>query len=238
MKRNHNDAPDHVAAAVTERRKALLLTLRDVEAKSKILLDENPELYDIVSFSFVHQLEKQGRKFFDVTRDAKKLRTYIQIIYRGDLDLWVKETGIILNVPVITDYGLNGPEDDWNMPLYREGQSVSGQQVANGEEALRSLSMSVSRPHWYLEVTGHLMEPTVWPGQTVAVQPRTAIAPGELVVLNRGSQGLHLAWKLDARRYAYNRKGDNGRKDFELTAADEVLGVVAWVKPQIPELTA
>lgn len=222
---------DAVGHALTNRRQKLGKTYRDLAALAKQVAENDPEQFEKVSHTQFNLAELQGIQFFEGSSNRKKIKTILQVLYGGDIDLFVQETGVI---PDIIGYVRTTPIGD-DVPqvfLYEEGQIVSLNEITDGKHARGNHNLQMPTSHFALKLKSNAMSPTVFAGQTIGVRSTSQAQRGSMAVIRRGTQGLVVAWHLGNNVFAQNNPED-GQPSFSLTGSDAVIGVVSWIVPQL-----
>lgn len=217
---------DKVAEALHQRRTGLGLTMRDIEARTQALALRDPEQFETVSRATVSNLENEGQDFFQRSRvlGRRRVRALVEVLYAGDMDRWMEDTGVGIITPVSDRLDLPAPR-----PLYVEGGPTTPAEVRSGNGALRLQVPELPWADLLLEVASRKNSPVVWPGQVIGVTLSATPAHRGLNLLSyRGK--LALAWEVKTGQFAF-LEGDGS---FGLGPRDSVLGFVCWLRPQLP----
>ena len=220
-------AGDKLSEAVHTRRRKLGLSMRDVEARTAKLEEQDPTRFESVSRGTVSNIENGGREFFE-TRSRplgqRRMNALIELLFNGDAERWLIETGYD-TVPLTRD-SVDMLRD---RPLYEEGQEISAAAIRTGKGYLDMLPPELPWADLLLQVTTNHNSPVVHSGQIIGISLNNAVPNGSLALVSRAGV-LELAWQVSEHHY---RAGAG--QPFGLAPRDTVLGRVAWVVPSLPQ---
>ncbi|ABW35110.1 hypothetical protein Dgeo_3069 (plasmid) [Deinococcus geothermalis DSM 11300] len=211
---------DRVGQAFRETRLGLQLSMRDVEARTAALHEENPDLYDTANRNTISQIELLGLPRLAKV-EHRALRALIHVIF-GSLEAFVQLTGV--------DPHLSGVEEAGHrsVPIWTEGESVIPHLMLQDVGAPRVPNPVITARYAVKVMTEELI-PVAYPGQVAFVQPSNVHQPGRLTLLHRYGR-LALAYALAGDRFATL----HGAQAFRLRGTDAIIGHVVSLEPMIP----
>jgi len=199
--------------AIHQRMKARKLSLRDVDALSQDLAEREPGIYERVSRPTLHTLITQP----DVavrTLSPARLRTLVALLWDGDYQGFVEETGLAVVAPA---NGEPAAKVAVTVPVYLEGESAQGPAARREEPALPCDLL-------FVPTSGRIACLPL--NEPVGVRATERIEEGDLVVLERLGSGLEAVWATKG-GYVYDDEEAPPPKP-----SDKVIGVVTWVRPK------
>lgn len=209
---------DTAATAIKSARMGLQLSLRDLEARTKALQEQNPELYDFISRNTVYLVENQKRSVDAL--EPRAARAMLTVLF-GSVEAFALQTGIDLHLSPAANTART-------VPLLHEQDYVVVHQIGTDPNAP---TIETHDPLAVLAVAIHStnMVPVLYPGQHAFFRPTDTAEIGELTLLHLAGR-LTIAYALPGGEFADTAN----EKTFTLGRNDSIVGVATSYDTKVP----
>lgn len=221
------DPHNHAGKAIRAARLALgrQYTYRKVEALTEDLESQDSQRYEKVSKSVLWEIESYGEAYLGRRAVSPgKLRSIVEIIFKGDYKRFQLETGLRIALLDLEDVDAGevhvGPAE---LPLYLEMERPD---TASWDRFAPPLAPGAD---FLVEVRLTRMQPILHPGMVVHCARTERVQPGEIAALVTRREGLVFAGALGQGMFRYESTGET----FALGEHDQVYGSVTWIRPMI-----
>lgn len=198
---------------------------RKVDELSQKLESDDSQRFERTSRSFLWEIENLGDQYI-ATRaiGPGKIRAIVEIIYKGNTERFLRETGYEAGLGL----GYEAPEDEpegsrSDVPFYLEMERPATQGWDRFKPPL------VPGVDFLLEARLSRMAPLVNPGMVAYCALRDQVGTGEIAVLLTHREGLVFAGHLGDGQFCLA----STHEVFRLGPEDRVYGAVQWIKPMI-----
>lgn len=222
-----DDPHNHAGKAIRAARLALgrQYTYRKIEQLTDDLESQDSQRYEKVSKSVLWEIETYGEAYLGRRAVSPgKLRSIVEVIFRGDYKRFQTETGLRIALLDLEDVDagevLVAPVE---LPFYLEMERPEG---ATWD---RFATPQAPGADFLVEVRLTRMQPILHPGMVVHCARTDRVQQGEIAALVTRREGLVFAGSLGQNMFRYEATGEV----FSLGEHDHVYGSVAWIRPMI-----
>lgn len=195
---------------------------RRVDILSQELAASDPERFERASHSLLWELETKGDGYVASRAiGPAKIRSIVEIIYKGDTARFLRETGyagIGLHYEPSEDAPAGAQAE---VPFYLEMERPNER---HWDRFRPSIAPGVD---FLIEIRLSRMRPLLPPGMVAYCGLREDVGAGEIAVLLTAREGLVCAAYVGNGQYSHVTT----QEIFQLGVDDRVYGVVQWIKP-------
>lgn len=214
-----NKIGDIIKAARKEKR----LSLRKVEDLSRELAERDPTTYEHITKSTIWEMEEYGMTFFAHRNTSPgKVRALIHLLWDGDTEKFMQETGI-----EVSPFTATAAPIPIGIPHYMELEYTANHRTTWNRTHTPENWLKAD---FVVEVRTSRMNPVAVNGQMLYCS-KNMPKRGEMAIIERENLGIVIAWCTGPNQFKFTRPLQGDPEEFAANLRDQILGTVVYTKP-------